>query len=160
MRTRQERFREVIGNFPTGVAIVTACSDAGPAGMTTNAVTSVSLDPLLMLVCFDRSSRTLPVVEESGRYAINLLAADQAEIAAAFASKRVGREKFEGITHDVAHGVPVIDDALGWLVCELRELVPAGDHVIGIGEVSEMDAREGDPLVFHRGRYVRLSGTP
>ncbi len=75
-----------------------------------------------------------------------------------FASKRVGREKFEAITHDVAHGVPVLDDALAWLVCELRELVPAGDHTIGIGEVTEMDAREGEPLVFHRGRLrLRLS---
>ncbi|HYF27866.1 MAG TPA: flavin reductase family protein [Baekduia sp.] len=151
----QGRFREVVGRFATGVAVVTAQGPHGPAGLTTNAVTSVSLDPLLLLVCFDEGSRTLPVVRETGRFAVNVLADDQRELAALFASKRVAREKFEHVTHAVAHGVPVLDGALAWLACDLRELHPAGDHVIGIGAVTHMDARDdGKPLLFYNGAYV------
>src|SRR6185436_20507456 len=93
------RYREVIGSFATGVAIVTAQSDEGPAGLTTNAVTSLSLDPLLMLVCFDNGSRTLEAVRAERRFAINVLRAGSEELARVFASKVVGREKFEATTH-------------------------------------------------------------
>ena len=153
-----DRFREVIGSFPTGVAIVTATGPHGPAGLTTNAVTSLSLDPLLLLVCFDNGSRTLPVVREAGRFAVNLLRAGQEELAAVFASKRVAERKFEAVTHTVAHGVPVLDDALAWMACELEALHPGGDHTIGVGRVTAMDADPGgDPLVFFRGAYAALA---
>jgi flavin reductase (DIM6/NTAB) family NADH-FMN oxidoreductase RutF len=144
----------VIGRFATGVAIVT-CQDAdGPAGLTTNAVTSLSLDPLLLLVCFDNSSRTLAAVRSARRFAVNVLRAGQEDLAAVFASKRVAREKFEAVTHTVAHGVPVLDDALAWVACELVELLPGGDHTIGIGSVIGGDTTEGEPLVFYRGAYL------
>jgi flavin reductase (DIM6/NTAB) family NADH-FMN oxidoreductase RutF len=151
-----DRFREIAGHFATGVAVVTCQGPHGPAGLTTNAVTSLSLDPLLLIVCFDNGSRTLPVVREAGRFAVNVLAADQAELARVFASKRVAREKFEAVTHRVAHGVPVLDGALAWLACDLRELLPGGDHTIGIGAVTHGDARPGEPLVWYRGAYVEL----
>ena len=151
-----QRYRRAVGRFATGVAVVTCQSPSGPAGLTTNALTSLSLDPLLLLVCFDNSSRTLPVLRESGRFAVNVLAAEQAELAAVFASKRVAEEKFEMVTHEVAHGVPVLDGALAWLACDLRELLPGGDHTIGIGSVTAMDVTEGEPLVFVRGAYVRV----
>jgi flavin reductase (DIM6/NTAB) family NADH-FMN oxidoreductase RutF len=149
-------YRDVIGHFATGVAIVTCQGDDGPAGLTTNAVTSLSLDPLLLVVCFDNGSRTLPAVRSAKRFAVNVLRAGQEDLAAVFASKRVGREKFESVTHTVAHGVPVLDDALAWVACELVELLPGGDHTIGIGAVIAGAATEGEPLVFHRGRYVGL----
>jgi flavin reductase (DIM6/NTAB) family NADH-FMN oxidoreductase RutF len=149
-------YRDVIGHFATGVAIVTCQGEDGPAGLTTNAVTSLSLDPLLMLVCFDNGSRTLPAVRSARRFAVNVLRAGQEDLAAVFASKRVGREKFESVTHTVAHGVPVLDDALAWVACELVELLPGGDHTIGIGAVVAGAATEGEPLVFHRGAYARL----
>ena len=151
-----DRYRTVVGHFATGVAIVTCHGAEGPAGLTTNAVTSLSLDPLLLLVCFDNGSRTLPAVRSSRRFAVNVLAADQGELAAVFASKRVARAKFEAVTHTVAHGVPVLDGALAWLACDLRELLPGGDHTIGIGAVTHADAREGEPLVFFRGAYRGL----
>ena len=150
------RLREVMGHFVTGVAVVTASGPEGPAGLTTNAVTSVSLDPPLLLVCFDNASRTLPVVRDSGRYAVNVLRAGQEDLAAVFASKRVAREKFEAVTHTVAHGVPVLDDALAWVACDLVELLPGGDHTIGIGAVIAGAAAEGEPLMFWRGAYARL----
>lgn len=150
------RFRSVIGELPTGVAVITSSGPDGPAGLTTNAVTSLSLDPLLLLVCFDNVSRTLDVVRASGRFAVNLLAAEQEEVARVFASKRVPREKFEATTHEIAHGVPVLDGALAWIACDVRELLPGGDHTIAVGAVTQVDARAGEPLVFHRGRYTTL----
>jgi flavin reductase (DIM6/NTAB) family NADH-FMN oxidoreductase RutF len=151
------RYRQVIGHFPTGVAVVTCDGPEGPAGLTTNAVTSLSLDPLLLIVCFDNGSRTLAAVAEARRFAVNVLRADQEDLAAVFASKRVPAEKFEAVTHTVAHGVPVLDGALAWLACDLRELHPGGDHTIGIGAVTHMDADpDGLPLVWFRGRYTTV----
>lgn len=157
------RYREVIGSFATGVAIVTAQSDdGGPAGLTTNAVTSLSLDPLLLLVCFDNASRTLPIVEQAERFAVNVLHAGQQDLARVFASKRVAEEKFDAATHTVAHGVPVLDDALAWIACDLESLTPAGDHTIGIGRVTHMSADDGanatnQPLLFFRGGFAKLA---
>ena len=148
------RYRQVIGNFATGVAIVTCNGPDGPTGLTTNAITSVSLEPLLLLVCFDNSSRTLPAVREARRFAVNVLRAGQEELASVFASKRVAHEKFEAATHMVAHGVPVLDGALAWLACDLEAMHPAGDHTIGIGAITHMDADpDGEPLVWFRGDY-------
>jgi flavin reductase (DIM6/NTAB) family NADH-FMN oxidoreductase RutF len=148
------RYRQVIGHFATGVAIVTCYGPDGPTGLTTNAVTSVSLEPHLLLVCFDNASRTLPAVREARRFAVNVLRAGQDDVARVFASKRVAREKFEAATHAEAHGVPVLDGALAWLACDLTALHPAGDHTIGIGEITHMDADpDGEPLVWFRGAY-------
>ena len=111
----------------------------GPAGLTTNAVASLSLEPVLLLVCFDRASRTLPAVRAARRFAVNILAAGQEDLARAFASKRTPAEKFEAATHRVAHGVPVLDGAVAWLACDLRDLHDGGDHVIGVGAVTACD---------------------
>ena len=151
-------YRDAIGHFPTGVTVVTATGPDGPAGMTTNAVTSVSLDPLLLLVCFESRSRTLEVVRASRRFAVNVLRAGDEDLAAVFASKRVPAEKFADVTHTESHGVPVLDCALTWIACELRELRPAGDHEIGIGDVLGTGVgQSGDPLVFFRGAYTTIA---
>jgi flavin reductase (DIM6/NTAB) family NADH-FMN oxidoreductase RutF len=148
------RFRDAIGSFATGVAVVTASGPDGPAGLTTNAVASLSLEPQLIIVCFDNASRTLPVVRAAGRFAVNVLSAGQEDLAAVFASKRVAAEKFAEATHTVAHGVPVLDEAAAWLVCDLLELTAGGDHTIGIGAVSEVEVDDdAEPLVFFRGAY-------
>jgi len=151
-------YRDTIGQFATGVTVVTAIGPDGPAGMTTNAVTSLSLRPRLLLACFEGRSRTLEVVRVSRRFAVNVLRAEDEELAAVFASKRIGREKFEAVTHTEEHGVPVLDRALAWIACDLRELRPGGDHEIGIGEVLGTGAgAPGDPLVFFGGRYTTLA---
>ena len=155
----QRRFRETMGAFPTGVAVVSAAGPDGPAGLTTNAVTSLSLDPLLLLVCFDNGSRTLTVVRETRRFAVSVLSAGQEDIAAVFASKRVAAEKFAAASHLVQDGLPVIDGSAAWLACELVELMPGGDHTIGVGAVTAMSVEPGaEPLVFWRGAYARLGG--
>lgn len=161
MNDAARTYRDTIGRFPTGVAVVTAVGPAGPAGMTTNAVASLSLDPLLLIVCFETRSRTLEVVRSSRRFAVSILRAGDEELAAVFASKRVAPEKFAALTGhrwSEQHGLPVLDRALAWVACELRELLPGGDHEIGIGEVIGTGAgEEGDPLVFHRGRYTTVA---
>ncbi len=147
------RYRSVIGHFATGVCVVTAQGPEGPVGMTANAVCSVSLEPLLLLVCFDRGARTLPVVRDSGRFGVNVLATGQEPLAALFASKVAETAKFAGVEHHLHAGVPVLEGALAWLGCDLTELVDAGDHVIGIGAVHLAEAGEGEPLVWYRGGY-------
>ena len=147
-------FRAVMGNFATGVTVVTAAGPAGPAGMTANAIASLSLNPLLLLVAFDNTARTLSVVRDSGRFGVNVLAAGQEDLARLFASKAPEDAKFAGVPHSVHDGIPVIDGALAWVGCRLERLVPGGDHTIGIGAVEAAEAGPGgDPLVWFRGRY-------
>jgi flavin reductase (DIM6/NTAB) family NADH-FMN oxidoreductase RutF len=154
---QRRRYREVISHFATGVAVVTAQSPDGPVGMTANALCSLSLNPLLLLVCFDNSARTLPPIQANGRFAVNILRRGQQALSDAFASKQAKSEHFARIPWRVHQGVPVLEDALAWLVCELREMHPGGDHTIGIGAVTDMghDAH-GEPLVWYAGRYVGL----
>jgi flavin reductase (DIM6/NTAB) family NADH-FMN oxidoreductase RutF len=148
-----ERFRAVMGHFATGVTVVTAAADDGPVGMTANAVCSLSLDPLLLLVCFDNEARTLPVVRDTGRFGVNVLTAGQVRLARLFASKRPEREKFAGVPHTVHDGIPVIEGVLAWVGCRLERLIPGGDHTIGIGAVESAEAGGGEPLLWYRGTY-------
>jgi flavin reductase (DIM6/NTAB) family NADH-FMN oxidoreductase RutF len=148
-----ERFRSVMGHFATGVTVVTASTPDGPVGMTANAVCSLSLEPLLLLVCFDNDARTLPVVRDTGRFGVNVLAAGQEDLARLFASKRSEREKFAGVAHSVHDGIPVIEGVLAWVGCRLERLIPGGDHTIGIGAVEAAEAGRGEPLLWFRGGY-------
>jgi flavin reductase (DIM6/NTAB) family NADH-FMN oxidoreductase RutF len=148
-----QRFRAVMGHFTTGVTVVTATTEAGPVGMTANAVCSLSLDPLLLLVCFANDARTLPPIREHRRFGVNVLAAGQEELARLFASKVPEEEKFGGVQHSVHDGIPVIDGVLAWVGCTLQELIPGGDHTIGIGAVTAAEAGSGEPLVWYRGGY-------
>ncbi|TMK40372.1 MAG: flavin reductase family protein [Actinobacteria bacterium] len=154
----QQRYRSVIGHFATGVAVITGRGPDGPVGMTANALCSLSLDPPLVLVCFDNASRTFPIVRRAGRFAINLLSHDQDELSGVFASKMGELEKFSHIPHQLVEGVPIIDGALAWLTCDLNALYPGGDHTIGVGAVIEMgEHSKREPLVWYRGRYTRLA---
>jgi 3-hydroxy-9,10-secoandrosta-1,3,5(10)-triene-9,17-dione monooxygenase reductase component len=148
-----EQFRAVMGHFATGVTVVTANTPDGPVGMTANAVMSLSLEPLLLLVAFDNEARTLPVVRETGRFGVNVLAAGQEGLARMFASKLPEREKFAGVAHTVHDGIPVLDGALAWVGCRLERLIPGGDHTIGIGAVEAAEAGTGEPLIWYRGEY-------
>jgi flavin reductase (DIM6/NTAB) family NADH-FMN oxidoreductase RutF len=151
-----ELFREVFGRFATGVAVITAAGPAGRGGMTANALCSLSLDPLLALVCFENRARTLPIVRESGRFAVNLLAADQEDIAGVFASKLPEGEKLDTVPHRLEHRVPIIEGALAWAACDLQELIAGGDHTIAIGEVLALGLGAGEPLLWYSGRYHAL----
>jgi flavin reductase (DIM6/NTAB) family NADH-FMN oxidoreductase RutF len=148
-----ELFREVFGRFPTGVAVITSVGPAGAGGMTANALCSLSLRPLLALVCFENDARTLPIVREAQRFAVNVLSAGQQELAGLFASKMPEAEKLEGVPHRLEHGLPIIDGTLAWAACELRELIAGGDHTIAIGEPVAMGLGAGEPLLWFEGSY-------
>jgi flavin reductase (DIM6/NTAB) family NADH-FMN oxidoreductase RutF len=151
-----ELFREVFGRFATGVAVITSAVPTGAGGMTANALCSLSLDPLLALVCFENQARTLPIVRDARRFAVNILASDQERLAGVFASKLPESEKLDGVEHRFEDGVPVIEGSLAWATCELRELIAGGDHTIAIGEVTAMGLGSGEPLLWYAGRYHGL----
>jgi flavin reductase (DIM6/NTAB) family NADH-FMN oxidoreductase RutF len=151
-----DRFRAAMASLPTGVTIVAATGAGGPAGATANAVCSLSIEPMLMLACLDRGSRTLLAVQAADRFAINVLHAGQEDLARAFATKAPVAEKWSGVGWSERDGIPAIDDALAWIACDLRDVVAAGDHVIVTGEVRELEIGAGDPLVFHGGEYRPL----
>ena len=155
-RATPERFRSALAAYPTGVTVVTAAGPNGPSGATANAVTSLSLDPPMMLACLDRDSRTLVSVRAAGRFGVNALAAGQEELAVKFAGKQPEPEKWEGVEWSEHHGSPRLAQALVWVACELRDLIDGGDHLIATGIVLEADSREGRPLIFHRGAYRDL----
>jgi flavin reductase (DIM6/NTAB) family NADH-FMN oxidoreductase RutF len=148
-----ELFREVFGRFATGVAVVTSAASQASGGMTANALCSLSLDPLLALVCFENNARTLLIVREAGRFGVNVLGSHQEDVAEVFASKVPESEKLEAIAHRLQDGVPIIEGALSWVVCTLRELIAGGDHTIAIGEVVAMGLGDGDPLLWYGGQY-------
>ena len=125
--------------------------------MTANALCSLSLEPLLALVCFENQARTLPIVRDSGRFAVNVLAQEQEDLAGVFASKLPESEKLDGVPHRFEDGVPVIEGTLAWATCELRELIAGGDHTIAIGEVQAMGLGEGEPLLWFAGGYHALA---
>ena len=132
-RPAHDRYREVISHFATGVAVITAAGPDGPSGLTANALCSLSLDPLLLLVCLENSARTLPLVHQTRRFGVNILAHEQHGLSGVFASKAPEDEKFEDARWEMRSGVPVLGGALAWLACELRDTHPGGDHTIAIG---------------------------
>lgn len=153
------QLRHVMSRWATGVAVITSRGQAGPRGATTNALTSLSLEPVLVLVCLERGSNTLAAVRESGRFCINVLSAGQEELARRFATKASGEEKLAGVPHELHDGVPVLDGAVVWLACELERELEGGDHAILIGRPLEAGGDEDvSPLVFFGGRYLSDAG--
>ena len=147
-------FRRVIGHWATGVSVVTA---DGPSGCTVNAITSVSLSPLLLIVCFDARSNTLAVVRETGRFCINVLAVDQHGIAARFASKDEMASKFAHVDYSIDAGLPVLTGAIASIHCEVVEQMPAGDHVVFLARPTRLSKVEDpEPLIFYRSAYHRV----
>jgi 3-hydroxy-9,10-secoandrosta-1,3,5(10)-triene-9,17-dione monooxygenase reductase component len=146
----EHAFRAALGQFATGVAVVTA---PGPAGLTTNAFSSLSLDPPLVLVCLDRGARTLAGVREHRRLAVNVLAADQQELAVRFAGKASHADKFRDVHWRDEAGVPVLDGCVAWVAGSVTELLPGGDHEIAVVTAEAFAAPGGAPLIFHAGAY-------
>jgi len=152
----RQQYRSVMGQVARGVAVITAAGDERIGGMTTTDLASLSIDPILLLVSFDNDSRTLEIVRETGRFGVNVLAADQEPLARVFATKLGGEEKFDGIGYAMEDGVPILHGALAWLICDLQELLHGGDHMIGIGAVTATHQAEGEPLVWYRGGFRGL----
>jgi 3-hydroxy-9,10-secoandrosta-1,3,5(10)-triene-9,17-dione monooxygenase reductase component len=148
-----ERFRHVLGHLPTGVTVVTAYESGKPVGMSSNSVTSVSLDPPLILFCPAKTSTTWPLIREAGCFCVNVFAAHHEEASRGFS--RVGVDRFAGVALHERPAGPALDDAVAWIECTIDACHDAGDHVIVVGAVERLDVRVGDhePLVFFRGSY-------
>jgi flavin reductase (DIM6/NTAB) family NADH-FMN oxidoreductase RutF len=153
------QFRHVMGHFATGVTVLTTVHDGERHGMTANSVTSVSLDPVMILVCLMREARTGLAIQKARRFAVNILGEHQEDVSRRFA--RPGQDHFDGL--DVVegpHGLPLLPGCLAYLVCKVSDVVAAGDHDVVLAEVEhcEANANGGNPLVFFQGGYRRLPG--
>ena len=151
-------FRRVLGNYPTGVAVITSSDDTGaPLGLTVGTFTSVSLDPALVAFLPDRKSQSWARIRPSGRFCVNILAEHQEEVCRTFA--RSATQKFDAIDwHPSPTGLPLLDDAVAWIECDLWSVFEAGDHDIAVGAVRALDAPSpGRPLLFFQGGYGRFT---
>ena len=150
-------FRTIMGNFATGITVVTTQVDGRLHGFTANAVTSASLDPMLVLVCVDKGANAHSELGNARHFGLNILAEDQRELSDLFARKgepEEGRLR-GGVPHRVsAEGTPLLEGALGVLDCEVAGRLEAGDHTIFLGRVVDGEAGDGgSPLLFFRGAY-------
>ena len=153
-----DEYRATLGLWATGVTIVTAKAGDQVHGMTVSDFAGVSLEPPLVLVCADKKSNTLPVIEQGGNFAVNLLAAGQQALSNKFASKKEEWARFEGL--DCASGpsgAPYIPGALASMDCTVVARHDAGDHVIVVGQVEETVRTEQQPLLHHAGNYRAIA---
>ena len=142
-----ETFRDVFGHVCTPVAVVTAFDGARPHGTTVSAFTALSMTPPMVLVALDRGSQVLATLRSAGSFGVNVLAAQQAGIATAFARK--GEDKFDGIGWDTDGGVPRITGSAGWLACAVSSIVDGGDHEVVMGTVIGAHRHDIPPLTYH-----------
>lgn len=149
--------RRLMGRWATGVSLVTTTADGAPHGCTLNALSSLSLDPPTLIVCLGEQTRTLAAVRQTGRFAVNVLAAEQADVSRTFADKALSTaERFAAVPYAIRFGVPVIDGCVATVVCDVLEERVLCDHVIVVGRVvSGSVADESEPLVFFGGGYHR-----
>jgi flavin reductase (DIM6/NTAB) family NADH-FMN oxidoreductase RutF len=156
MSLNSNDFRHAMGCFATGVTVITVDQDGEVHGMTANAFTAVSLDPLLVLVCVDHRARTHAHLHARKRFGVNVLRRDQQAISEYYARSAESPQRPEaaGARFDhTALGTPVLHGALAYLECRLHSAQPAGDHTIFIAEVEEVVVREGEPLLYFRSQY-------
>ena len=153
-RLSSDEFRDIIGRFASGVTVITAQREGALLGTTASAVSSLSLDPPMLLVCLNKSSTTGRAIAEERHFAVNILGEDQADAAMRFAGKG---DKFAGLSIlRGAAGAPLLEDALANLECRLVEEVTGGTHSVFLAEVEQASGRQGAPLAYFRGQFGRL----
>ncbi|MFI2114313.1 flavin reductase family protein [Streptomyces rubiginosohelvolus] len=151
-------FRRVLGHFASGVTVVTARDADGPTGFACQSFASLSLDPPLVSFMVARTSTTWPRIARAGVFCVNILGADQGALCRGFAVS--GADKFAGVAYGEASatGSPLLDSVPAWIDCRIHAVHTGGDHLIVVGRVAALGAEEdGEPLLFHRGAFGRLS---
>ena len=154
-------YRRTLGNYPTGVVIITGVDAEGPVGLAIGSFASVSLDPPLVGFLPDKGSSSWPKIHESGSFCVNVLASDQLDVCRAFASR--GGDKYQSIDWTPGPtGSPVIDGVVAWIDCTIERVDEAGDHWFVLGRVVEMQVPRDDvgPLLFLRGAYGAFESLP
>ncbi|HWI71333.1 MAG TPA: flavin reductase family protein [Baekduia sp.] len=154
-----EVFKEAMGRFVSGVTVVTAVDGGRPVGTTANAVSSLSAEPPMLIICMNRTSTTGAAIRASGCFAVNVLAEDQADLAQRFATK--DPDKFQGVdARPGLDGVPLLSGSLATLECRVVEEAVGGTHSVFLAEVATASAREGAPLTYYRSQFGRLGLMP
>ncbi|HZR48592.1 MAG TPA: flavin reductase family protein [Streptosporangiaceae bacterium] len=149
--------RQFMRNWPGGAAIVTACRDGHPAGCTVTAFFSVSLNPPLVLISLSRQSRTLSAIAEHGAFGVNVLSWRHRGLAGRFAEPHTDR--FADVPYRLQDSVPILEDAMAALVCELEQLFPAADHTLVLGRPQWYVCDDSqDPVVLFGGTHQRIAG--
>ncbi|MGB2695148.1 MAG: flavin reductase family protein [Dehalococcoidia bacterium] len=154
-------YRRIIGHFATGVTVVTTAVDGWLHGMTANAFASLSLEPIQVLVCVDKTTHAHQEFEKASHFGVNILAEDQEDLSNLFASKAPPEQgSLRGMTyHFGPNGTPIFEGALAYLECAVGDRLAGGDHTIFLGEVLDGDIlREAAPLLFYQGRYRQMEG--
>jgi flavin reductase (DIM6/NTAB) family NADH-FMN oxidoreductase RutF len=156
MQIDTREYRRTIGLFATGVTVITAGTEHEIRGMTANAVTSVSLDPLLLLVCIDRRATMCRTISTAGRFAVNILAEDQEQLSRHFAGQQT---EDRAIAFETYAHTPVLQHTLATVVCTVNEIIEGGDHLIVLGAVEAIRRSEShcSPLLYFAGRYQRMA---
>jgi flavin reductase (DIM6/NTAB) family NADH-FMN oxidoreductase RutF len=159
----QAQFRAAMAEFATGVTVVTTMHEGRPYGLTVSAFCSVSLDPLLVLVSLQRTSRTCAMIGASGIFAANILSREQLPLAGRFARKDLPGKTFDDIPHHTGMtGAPLFDEALARIDCRVLATYPGGDHILLLGQVVGIDRRDerfiGEPLLYYRAAFRAISG--
>jgi flavin reductase (DIM6/NTAB) family NADH-FMN oxidoreductase RutF len=162
MTVDSNAFRAVMGRFATGVTVVTSCDGPQRYGITVNAFCSVSLEPPLVLVCIDLTSKVHQILRDTGIFAVNFLKEGQADLSACFASQ--SEERFQhfcsAASHVAATGAPILDGALGFVDCRVVNVFPGGDHDIFVGHAEALGGTEDRPLLYYRSRYYSQPRDP
>lgn len=150
------KFKAVMGNYPTGVTVVTTTDENGtPLGLTVNSFASVSIEPLMILWSIDKNVSSYEPFTKAEKFAVHVLADDQADICSLFAMK--GTDRFANCEWKTSeHNLPIISGALGVLQCKTHKTVEAGDHTILIGEVIDIENYDKDPLLYHRRKFGKI----
>jgi flavin reductase (DIM6/NTAB) family NADH-FMN oxidoreductase RutF len=159
----QFEFRTIVGHFATGVTVITTRDGDRLHGMTANAVSSLSLDPVMLLICVDKTTHAHDIIQHSGVFAVNILTERQEALSRLFAKKlepEVGSLRGQAYSPGAATGSPIIADCLAYMECRVKQVLDGGDHSIMLGEVVGEGVVNGDlqPLVFYRGGYRSLAG--
>ena len=152
-----DQFRQVMGNFATGITVVTTRDSHGePRGLTVNSFTSVSLDPVLVLVCFDKNLSSLQAFKDSMRFGVSLLGENQEDVSRLFAKR--DSERPESLFFEGNLGMPLLKNSLAVMECETVATYPGGDHLIFLGDVKHADVLHSNhPLLYFRGKYRNLA---
>ncbi|MBI1310572.1 flavin reductase [bacterium] len=147
--------RKILGSFATGVTVVTTNSEP-PTGLTANSVTSLSLDPPLVLFAVDKRASSMQAFKEAGCFAINILTVEQQDISNRFAAP--GPKDFSDLDARTAEtGAPVLNGCLGWVDCRLQYILPGGDHDIFVGQIVAGEFHGGEPLLYFAGKYRTIA---
>ncbi len=150
-----KKFRTAMGHFATGVTVIVSGQSDDIHAMTANAVTSVSLDPPLILVCIDSRAKMLKMIHDTGTFSVNILPRHQEALSRHFANQFI--EEVPDVEFKSSSASPTLQGALVSIVCTVANTVEAGDHTIFLGHVEHVEMSEGDPLIFYQGKYRELA---